>query len=68
MLLLMPREDLLKTLPVNCNYHTRALLEKYNPTYSLAKYAAELDIPINEVKENLFRKAQQINDFYLVLI
>lgn len=45
----MSREELLKSLAPNCNYMTRALVEKYNPTYSLARYAAELDIPINEV-------------------
>lgn len=45
----MSREELLKSLAPNCNYMTRALVEKYNPTYSLARYAAELDVPINEV-------------------
>lgn len=45
----MTREELLKSLPINCNYHTKLLVERYNHSYSLARYAAELDIPINEV-------------------
>lgn len=36
-------------MPTNSNHHAKLLIEKYNPTYSLARYATELDIPIEEV-------------------
>jgi hypothetical protein len=48
-LLLEGRDEILKILPINCNYHTKLMIEKFNPTYSLARYAAELDVPISEV-------------------
>lgn len=46
----MSKEELLKSLPLNCNFHMKHLIEKHNPTFSLARYAAELDVPINEVR------------------
>ncbi|CAF0863859.1 unnamed protein product [Brachionus calyciflorus] len=48
-LLLTDRDELLKSLPVNCNQNAKQLIEKYNPLYSLSRYAAELDLPIEEV-------------------
>lgn len=48
-LLLNSQEELLKSLPPNCNYYAQRLIEIYNPRYSIARYAAELDVPIKEI-------------------
>jgi hypothetical protein len=43
------KEKLIGSLPVNCNYQAQRLLENYNPSFSLARYAAELDVSIDEI-------------------
>ena len=48
-LLLTERDTLLQSLPSNSNYYMRTLIEFYNPRFSLARYAAELDVPIDQV-------------------
>ena len=48
-LLLKPREALLSSLPNSCNFYTHRLIELYNPRFCLARYAAELDVTLNEV-------------------
>jgi hypothetical protein len=47
--LLKNKENLLESLPENCNYYARLLIEIANPRFSIARYAAELDVPIEEI-------------------
>ena len=47
--LLKNRENLLESLPENCNYYTQRLIKIANPRFGIARYAAELDVPIEEV-------------------
>ena len=47
--LLKKKESLLESLPDNCNYYTQRLIEIANPRFSIARYAAELDVPIEEI-------------------
>ena len=49
-LLLTSRESLLQSLPNNSNYYVRSLVEFYNPRFTLARYAADLDVPLNQVE------------------
>ena len=48
-LLFTTKEVFLDSLPANCNFYTYRMIEMYNPRFCLARYAAELDIPIDEV-------------------
>lgn len=64
----MNKDDLIKSLPLNCNFHMKHLIEKFNPTYTLARYAAELDIPINEVIAEIFEIFLFSCNFYLFLL
>jgi hypothetical protein len=38
-LLLIPKEKLIDSLPNNCNYYTLRLIELYNPCFSMARYS-----------------------------
>ncbi len=57
-LLLETRESLLASLPTNCNFYTYRLIELYMPSYCMTRYAAELDVPIEEVclTENFYEE------------
>jgi hypothetical protein len=48
-LLLTSPEALLQSLPNNSNLYIRSLIEIYNPRFTLARYAADLDVPLSQV-------------------
>jgi hypothetical protein len=48
-LLLVGKERLLAQMPPNCNWCLRRLVELHSASYSFARYAAELDVPLEEV-------------------
>jgi hypothetical protein len=43
------QEKAVESLPNDCHHYTKLLLKIYNPRFSIARYAAELDIQINQV-------------------
>jgi hypothetical protein len=47
--LLKNKETLLESLPDNCNYYAKSLIEIANPRFSIARYAAEFDVSIEEI-------------------
>jgi hypothetical protein len=48
-LLLTTPEFLLQSLPSNSNLYIRSLVDIYNPRFTLARYAADLDVPLSQV-------------------
>ncbi len=50
-LLLTSQDQVILELPANGNLYVRSFLEIYNPRFALARYAAELDVPIEQVSK-----------------
>jgi hypothetical protein len=48
-LLLTTRESLINSLPTNANVYVRSFVDIYNPRFTLARYAADLDVPLSQV-------------------